>query len=171
MGRKLGTGGSASFWGKGTGSPSNTTSLGLRPTSVRSSILIHPAIWPQQIWAENWGEDELGPNLAQCRLGRDLPPSLPSDIVIHPSIWPQQIWAENWGLSLWWRGAGSPSSTMWPGPRPTSTPSGILIHPAVWPKQTQAKNCRLCPLWEGGAESPSNTSELSQGPPACQVSS
>jgi len=38
-------------------------------------------------------------------------------------------------------GAGSPSSTMWPGPRPTSIPSGhssmpsaILIHPAVWPE-------------------------------------
>jgi len=32
------------------------------------------------------------------------------------------------------RGAGSPSSTMWPGPRPTSVPSAILIHPAVWPQ-------------------------------------
>ena len=26
-------------------------------------------------------------------------------------------------------GAGSPSNTIWPGPRPTSLPSGILIHP------------------------------------------
>jgi len=32
------------------------------------------------------------------------------------------------------RGAGSPSSIMWPGPRPTSMPSAILIHPAVWPQ-------------------------------------
>jgi len=32
--------------------------------------------------------------------------------------------------------AGSPSNTMWPGPRPTSVPSGILIHPSVWPQQT-----------------------------------
>jgi len=32
-------------------------------------------------------------------------------------------------------GAGSPSNTMWPGPRPTSfLPSGILIHPTVWPQ-------------------------------------
>jgi len=30
------------------------------------------------------------------------------------------------------RGTGSPSSTMWPGQRPTSIPSGILIHPTVW---------------------------------------
>jgi len=33
-------------------------------------------------------------------------------------------------------GAGSPSNTMWPGPRPTSVPSGILIHPTVWPQYT-----------------------------------
>jgi len=29
------------------------------------------------------------------------------------------------------RGAGSPSNTMTPGPRPTFVPSGILIHPTV----------------------------------------
>jgi len=47
------------------------------------------------------------------------------------------IWAENWGLcSLGGGGAGSPSNTMWPGPRPTCTPSFILIHPAVWPQYT-----------------------------------
>jgi len=28
-------------------------------------------------------------------------------------------------------GAGSPSSTVWPGPRPTSIPSGILSHLTV----------------------------------------
>jgi len=33
-------------------------------------------------------------------------------------------------------GAGSPSNTMWPGPRPTCTPSFILIHPTVWPQFT-----------------------------------
>jgi len=27
------------------------------------------------------------------------------------------------------RGAGSPSNTRWPGPRPTCVPSFILIHP------------------------------------------
>jgi len=34
-----------------------------------------------------------------------------------------------WGGEL----AGSPSNTMWPGPKATSTPGGILIHPAVQP--------------------------------------
>jgi len=32
------------------------------------------------------------------------------------------------------RGAVSPSSTMWFGPRPTSMPSATLIHPEVWPQ-------------------------------------
>ena len=31
-------------------------------------------------------------------------------------------------------GAGSPSNTMWPGPRLTFVPLGILIHPPVWPQ-------------------------------------
>ena len=31
-------------------------------------------------------------------------------------------------------GAGSPSNTMWPEPRPTCTPSFILIHLTVWPQ-------------------------------------
>jgi len=44
-----------------------------RPTSITSGILTHPAIWPQQKSAENWGlcpllGGELGPNLAQCSL-------------------------------------------------------------------------------------------------------
>jgi len=44
----------------------------------------------------------------------------------------QEMWAENWGCARFLeRGAGSPSSTMWPEPRPTSIPSGILIHPSV----------------------------------------
>jgi len=75
MGRKLG--GSAPFYGWGAGSLSNTMSLVLRPTSLPSGMLIHPAIRPQQILAENWGmcpfgEGELGPYLAQCGLGGDL---------------------------------------------------------------------------------------------------
>jgi len=43
------------FGGEGAVSPSNTMLLGSRPTSLPSGILIRPAIWPQQIWAENWG--------------------------------------------------------------------------------------------------------------------
>ena len=49
--------------------------LGRGPTSIPSAILINPAIWPQQTWAENWGlcpfgKGELGAHLTQCSRGR-----------------------------------------------------------------------------------------------------
>ena len=65
------------------------------------------------------------------------PTSVPSGILMtHPAVWPQQTWAENCvgPPPLFWGGAGSPSNTVWPGPRPI--PSGILIHPTVWPQYT-----------------------------------
>ena len=66
------------FWGGESRSPSNTMSLGPRPTSIPSGILVHPAISPQQIWAENWGcaplgRGKLGPHLTQCGQSRGLP--------------------------------------------------------------------------------------------------
>jgi len=75
MGRKLGL---RPLLGRGAGFPSNTMLSGLRPTSLPSGILIHPVIWPQQIWAENWGlrpllGRELASQVAQCGLGRGLP--------------------------------------------------------------------------------------------------
>jgi len=71
------------------GSPSNTMSPRPRPTSVPSGILIQPAVWPQQTWAENWGlcpfrERELGPHLTQCGRGRGLPPCQVSSWSIQP---------------------------------------------------------------------------------------
>jgi len=39
-------------------------------------------------------------------------------------------------VPLWGRGAGSPSNTMWPGPKPTCMPSFILIRQTVWPQYT-----------------------------------
>jgi len=60
MGRKKGL--LCPFRGGGAGSASNTLSTGTMSTtvycgsiSVPSGILIHPAVWPQHIWAENWG--------------------------------------------------------------------------------------------------------------------
>jgi len=64
------------FLGKGAGSPSNTKSLGARPSSIPSDILIHAAIWPQLIWAENWG-------LCPCVRWRPSPP--PQKGAEHPS--------------------------------------------------------------------------------------
>ena len=54
MGQKI-EGALSPFRGGAAVSPSNTMLLGSRPTSLLSGILVHPAIWPQQIWAENWG--------------------------------------------------------------------------------------------------------------------
>jgi len=135
MGRKLGgSSAPAPFLGRGAGSPSSTMWPGPRPTSVLSAVLIHLVVRPQCTWAENWG----GPPPLFGGKGSWVPSntkshvpshsSVPSGILIHPAIWPQQIWAENWGLrSPLGRGAGSPSNTMWPGPKPTCMPN-------VWPQ-------------------------------------
>ena len=40
------------------------------------------------------------------------------------------------------RGAGSPSNTMWPGPRPTCKPSFILSRPTVWPQYANVTDRR-----------------------------
>jgi len=80
MGQNWGRG-CAPFWVWGAGSPCNTMWPGPRPTFAPSGILIHPAVWQQQTWAENWmvvppfWGGELGPHLTQCRLGRGLPPT------------------------------------------------------------------------------------------------
>ena len=87
MGRKVGL--RCHFQGR-VGSQSNTMSPGPRPTSVLSGIFIHPAVWPQQTWAENWGLlcpffwRGLGPHLTQCGLGRDLPPCQMASWSIQP---------------------------------------------------------------------------------------
>ena len=44
--------------------------------------------------------------------------SIPSAVLIHPAVWSQQTWAEIGWLCpplFFGGGAGSPSSTMWPG--------------------------------------------------------
>jgi len=73
---KIGEGAPPPFWGGELGLHL-TQSPGSRPTSIPSGILIHPAIWPQQIWTENcgavplWGRGAGSP--LQCGQGRDLP--------------------------------------------------------------------------------------------------
>jgi len=64
--------------------------------SVRSGILVHPAVCPQWILAENWGcgcaplaERELSRSPSNTMLPRLRPTSVPSDILIHAAVWPQ----------------------------------------------------------------------------------
>jgi len=75
---------------------------------VPSGILIHPAIWPQQTWAENWRGAAVpfsggwrGAGSPSNTMWPGLrPTSIPSGIMIHPAIWLQQTWAKNWGRGL-----------------------------------------------------------------------
>jgi len=90
---------------------------------------------------------ELGPHLIQCRPGRAyLRTTRYLDPCSHLAITDMGRklggcvpfggrWL--WGpISPQKGGDGSPSNTVWPGPRPTSTPSDTLIHPTVWPQYT-----------------------------------
>jgi len=47
--------GSSPLFLRGAGSSSYTMWPGPRPLSLPSGMLIHPAVCPQQTWAENWG--------------------------------------------------------------------------------------------------------------------
>jgi len=82
MGRKLGAPPflRRPFLGEGAGSPSNTKSHGLRPTSIPSDALMHPAVWPQWKWAEN---------------GEGAPP--PFGV----AIWHKVAWAEAYLYTKW----------------------------------------------------------------------
>ena len=86
-------GGSAPFLGRGAGSLCNTKSPRSRPTSIPSGILIHPAIWPQQIWAKNWGLCPFGGGGAGSPSNTmwpgPRPTCTPSFILIHPTVGPQ----------------------------------------------------------------------------------
>jgi len=75
----------------GAGSPSKTIWPRPRTTSVPSCILIHPAVWPQRTWAENWGLCHFGG--ARFPYNTMWPGPRPtftlSFILIHPTVWPQ----------------------------------------------------------------------------------
>ena len=100
MGRKLG-GGSASFLGMGAGSPSNTKSPGLRPTSI-------PSLDASSRTA--FGHNRTGPKIGGlhplCGEGAGSPSNtetpgltptfVPSGIFVYPAVWPQYLWTEKW---------------------------------------------------------------------------
>jgi len=79
------------------------------------------------------GVGELGSHVTHCGMARGLYTFAPSGI--DPTgLATTDMGRKLGGYALFGVGAGSPSSTMWPGLRPTSIPSGILIHPPVWPQ-------------------------------------
>jgi len=63
-----------------------------RPSGIR----IHPTIWPQRTWAENWGLcffwQELGPHLTYVAEVEAYPHAkFELDPLIHLTVWPQYI--------------------------------------------------------------------------------
>jgi len=79
---------------------------------------------------------ELGPHLTQRHLGRGLPS-------YQVGYWSIQPFGHNRyspkirrDVPVWGGGAGSPSNTVWPGPRLTFTPSFIVLHQTFWPQYT-----------------------------------
>ena len=74
----------------------------------------------------------LGPHLRQSRLSRGLPPYQVAYLSMQPFGRNRYGPKLEGAVPLWEGGAGSPSNTMWPGPRPTCMPSFILIRPTVW---------------------------------------
>jgi len=89
MGRKLGA---MPLLGGG-GTPSNTMSPGPRPISLPSGTLIHPAVWPQQTWAENRGLCPFGGGGAgypsNTMWPGPRPTSVPSFVLTGPTVSPQ----------------------------------------------------------------------------------
>ena len=99
----------------------NTIWPGPRPSSVPSGIMIHPTVWLQQIWGENGGSvplGELGPHLTQCGLGQGLPRYQVTSWSIQPFSHKRHGLKLEGGCAAFLVEAGSPSGTMWPGPRP-----------------------------------------------------
>ena len=80
---------------------------------------------------------ERGPQVKWLsRLGRGPPPYQVACCSIQP-FGHNRYGPKIGGLRpLWGGGAGSPSNTMWSGPRPTCIPSVIFIRPTVWPQYT-----------------------------------
>ena len=164
------------FLGGAAGSPSNTMSPGLMPTSLPSGILIYPAVWPQH----------MGQKLGRlCPFGGGTvsrsnttwpwprPISVPSGILIHSAIWPQYMGQKVEAAVPFLCGeAGSPSNTMSPVLRPTSSPTGTLIHPAVWLQYVGRKVGGYCASFLRGWLGPHLTQcRLGRGLPPYKVSS
>jgi len=142
-----------------------------------SAILIHPGVWPQQTWAENW-EGALPP-FWEGRAGSPSnpmssgprPTSVPSGILTHAAIWPQQTWAKNGGLCPLF-GRGLPSNTVSWAEAYLHTKWHLDASSRLATTEMGRKLGRgLCPLLERGRGPYLTQSRLGQGLPPYQVAS
>jgi len=172
------------FWGGavplkgGAGSAFNTVLPGPRPTVVPSGILIHPAVCPQQIWAENlelcllFGQGSWAPSSTMWPGPR--PTSIPSGIYLDPRSPLARI---DMGRKL---GALHPFGEGELGPHLTQCRLVKAYLPTKWhldPSSHLAttdmgRTFGSCaPLGEGGFGPHLIQYGQGQGLPACQVSS
>jgi len=111
---------------------------GPRPTFVPSDILIHPAVWPQKTWAENWG---------LCPFGK-------GDGCASDAVWPRSRPTWQWMFCIllscvFWTiflhvfmhvNVSGRSALLFnkliDWLIATSVLSFILIHPKIWPQYT-----------------------------------
>jgi len=126
------------FWEGELGPHVTQCSLAWAEAYLRTKWHLDPSSpLAQQTWAEIGGGETvafgsgMGPHLTQWCPGEVYHRSKsnldPSSRLATTNM------GRKWGVvPPFWEGAGSPSSTIWHGPRPTSIPSGILIHPAIW---------------------------------------
>jgi len=82
-------------------------------------------------------QGELGSHLTQCGLARGLYLPTKWHLDLSSRLATTDMDQKYWGLCPFGGGgAGFPSNTMWPGPRPISTPSFILQYTNVTERQT-----------------------------------
>jgi len=129
--------------------PCNTKSPGLRPTSVTSGIWIHPAIWPQQTWADNWGLCPLGDGSLVPVLRSVAMAEAYLHLRFHLDPY-SRLATTDMGRkrgprsSFLARGTWVPSNTMSLALRPTCLPSGILVDQDMWSQHIWAENWGGC---------------------------
>ena len=133
-------GGCCAPFAGGAGYSSNTVWPGPRSTLVPSGVFIHPAVWPQYTWAENWGppfwEAEGAGSPSHTMWPGSRATYVQIGILIHPAVWSQGTWAENWRLSSFLGDLGphlTQCDRIW---GLYSIPSFILMHPIVWRQYT-----------------------------------
>ena len=154
------------------GSLSNTMWPGPTSTSVPSGIFIHPAVWSQQTWAENWVGGgcafflgEMGPHLTQSRLPPYQVASQSMQMFDHNEHGPKIR-----GCAPLGRGAGSPSNTMSPGPRSTLRTKQDLDTSSHLATTDMGRKLGSVPLWEGDLGPHLRQCGQGRSLPACRVS-
>jgi len=119
---------------------SNPRSMWQNSTTFITINALHVSNHINSFTSISWG-GELETHLPQCGLGWGLPPYQVASWSIQPFSHNRHRPKNRGSAPFLGRGAGSPSSTMWPGPRPTSIP--------FWSIQPFGHKRHGTKIWEG----------------------